>query len=338
MRLLEYINSEDRGFFLPDMGTNGLFLTNYTAYEVYEDPTKQLEVARIMNETFQSDFIYSLCDGAIFCETLGLDLLKPDYDFPSVLSHPIKDLASLEKFQIPDPYQSGRMPTNLKSIELISKNINKPLYVSIQGPFTLAVQLAGATDLLRNVVKNPEFVKALLEFTTETVRRYTVAVNKAGASYISIAEPATVTVSPERFKKLVVPNLNRIYSELTCWKSLHICGDTTDLLEQMLTCSIDSVSLDQIMDYEKVIKVIPKEIVLLGNLDPLELIGRSSVDVIRKETIELLKKMRKYDNYLCAFGCNCLNDTPPENLQAAITTARMPYKERDDMINKGLTL
>ena len=48
--------------------------------------------------------------------------------------------------------------------------------------------------------------------------------------------------------------------------------------------------------------------------------------------------MREYNNFLCAFGCNCLNDTPPENLQAAITTARMPYKELDDMINKGLTL
>ena len=338
MTLLEYINSEDRGFFLPDMGTNGLFLLDYTAYEVYEDPNKQLELAQMMNERFQSDFSYSLCDGAIFCETLGLDLLKPDYDFPSVLSHPIKDLASLEQFQIPDPYQSGRMPTNLKSIELISKNINKPLYVSIQGPFTLAVQMAGATDLLRNVVKNPEFVKQLLEFTTETVRRYAIAVNKAGASYISIAEPATVTVSPERFKHLVVPNLNRIYSELTCWKSLHICGDTTELLEQMLTCSVDSISLDQIMDYEKVMQEFPKDIVLLGNLDPLELLGRSSVDVIQRETIELLKKMRQYDNYLCAFGCNCLNDTPPESLQAAITTARMSNTELDDIVNKGLTI
>ena len=36
MTLLQYINSEDRGFFLPDMGTNGLFLINKKAYEVYD--------------------------------------------------------------------------------------------------------------------------------------------------------------------------------------------------------------------------------------------------------------------------------------------------------------
>lgn len=329
MTLLEYINSEKRSFFLPDMGTNGLFLTGYKAYEVYNSPEKQLEVAEKMNETFESDFIYSLCDGAIFCETLGLDLLKPDYDFPSVLSHPMTDMKALERYEIPDPYKSGRMPVNLKSLRLISSNIDKPLYVSIQGPFTLAIQLAGATHLLRNIIKDPEYVSNLLDFTTETVRRYAVSVNKAGAKYISIAEPATVTLGHDRYEKLIVPNLNKIYKDLNCWKGLHICGDTTEFLDLMLTCNVDALSLDQLMDYEKVMKIIPKDIVLLGNLDPLDLLYNSEPEKIRIETIKLLKKMRNYNNYLCAFGCNCMNDTAVKNLQAAIKSGRMSYEELD---------
>ncbi|WP_346939951.1 uroporphyrinogen decarboxylase family protein [uncultured Clostridium sp.] len=331
MTLLEYINSENRSFFLPDMGTNGLFLTGYKAYEVYNSPEKQLEVAKKMNEIFESDFTYSLCDGAIFCETLGLDLLKPDYDFPSILSHPITDIKALEKYEIPDPYTSGRMPINLKSIEMISKNIDKPLYVSIQGPFTLAVQLAGATHLLRSIIKNPGYVNKLLDFTTETVRRYAVAVNKAGARYISIAEPATVTLGHERFERLIISNLNKIYDDLDCWKSLHICGDTTEFLDLMLKCKIDSLSLDQIMDYEKVMRIMPDNIVLLGNLDPLELLYNSKPDKIKTETMKLLKKMRNHNNYLCAFGCNCMNDTPVENLKTGIKAGRISYEELDRM-------
>lgn len=331
MTLLEYINSEERGFFLPDMGTNGLFLTGYTAYEVYNDPKKQLELAKKMNETFESDFIYSLCDGAIFCETLGLELLKPDFDFPSVLSHPIVDIKSLENYAIPDPYKSGRMPINLESLKLISENIDKPLYVSIQGPFTLAVQLAGATHLLRSIIRDPQFVNKLLDFTTETVRRYAVAVNKSGAKYISIAEPATVTLGHERFKKLVVNNLNKIYNDLTCWKGLHICGDTTEFLDLMLSCNIDALSLDQIMDYNKVKEIIPKNIVLIGNLDPLDLLYNSDAKKIKEETAKLLKVMRENNNYLCAFGCNCMNDTSVENLKAAIETGRSLYENLDRM-------
>lgn len=331
MTLLEYINSEERGFFLPDMGTNGLFLTGYKAYEVYNDPKKQLEVAKKMNETFESDFIYSLCDGAIFCETLGLELLKTDFDFPSVLSHPITNIKILDKYNIPDPYKSGRMPINLESLKLISENIDKPLYVSIQGPFTLAVQLAGATHLLRSIIRDPEFVNKLLDFTTETVRRYAVAVNKVGAKYISIAEPATVTLGHERFKNLVVNNLNKIYNDLNCWKGLHICGDTTEFLDLMLECNIDALSLDQIMDYNKIKEIIPKNIVLIGNLDPLDLLYNSDTKKIKEETIKLLKIMRKNNNYLCAFGCNCMNDTSIENLKTAIETGRILYKELDRM-------
>ena len=329
MTLLEYINSEDRGFFLPDMGTNGLFLTGLTAYEVYENPENQLRVAKVMNKVLESDFIYSMSDGALFCETLGLELLKPDFDFPSVLSHPIVDIESLKRFSVPDPYSTGRMPTTLKTFNLVSQNIDKPFYVSIQGKFTLAVQLAGATHLLRSIIKDPEFVRELLKFTTEVVRRYAKATDEAGASYISIAEPGSITLSPERFEQLVVPNLNTVYDELKCWKSIHICGDTTDIIEHMLKCNIDSISLDQIMDYEQVAKVIPENIVLLGNLDPIELLQDATPQEIRLETIKLRKKMRPYKNYMGAFGCNCQNETPIENLKAAVDAVRMDNSELD---------
>ncbi|EQE48901.1 uroporphyrinogen decarboxylase domain protein [Clostridioides difficile CD39] len=52
MTLLQYINSEDRGFFLPDMGTNGLFLINKKAYEVYDSVDLQLELAKTMDKYF----------------------------------------------------------------------------------------------------------------------------------------------------------------------------------------------------------------------------------------------------------------------------------------------
>ena len=309
MTLLQYINSEDRGFFLPDMGTNGLFLINKKAYEVYDSVDLQLELAKTMDKYFESDFIYSFCDGITFCETLGLDKLR--------------------KLDVPDPYTSGRMPLNIESLSVISKSIKKPLYESIQGPFTLAGQLAGATQLLRCIITDKKFVEELLEFTTELVRRYAVAANKAGAKYISIAEPTSVTLSKDRFDEFIVKNLNKIYNELDCWKGMHICGDTRELLDNMLSCNIDAVSLDQILDYEEIAPMIPRDIVLIGNLDPIKLLGRSKPDKIRRETLKLLKKMRGYDNFLCDFGCNCLNTTPVENLQAAIKAGRISYKELD---------
>lgn len=322
MTLLEYVNSEKRGYFLPDMGTNGLELVGYTAYEVYTDPNKQLELAKKMNEAFESDFTYSLCDGAIFCEVLGLELLKPDFDFPSVIDHPIKTIEDVMNLEVPDPYKTGRMPVNLESLRLIATNIDKPLYVSIQGPFTLAIQMAGATHFLKSIITDREYVETLLDFTKKTIKAYSRAVNDMGAKYIQLAEPGTITLSPASFEEYVVPMIKEILDNLDSWKGMHICGDTTEFLDLMIKCNIEGISLDQIMDYKVVAPKIPKDIVLIGNLDPIDILGRGTIEEIRKATYELKTDMEPYDNYLFALGCNCLNDTPVENLQEAIYTAR----------------
>ncbi len=329
MKLLEYINSDPRGFFLADMAVNGLYLIDKNVYDVYNSPKLQLELSKIMDETFNADFSYALCDGILFSEVLGLDILKFDKDFPSVLEHSFKEYEDLGKLKMPDFEKTPRIKNNIETYKLISENINKPVYVSIQGPFTLAVQLAGATNLLGKLITDVDFVEKLLKFTTDLIRKYALALQDAGVSLISLAEPATVTLDRERFQKYVVDNLNSIYDELHVWKSLHICGDTREFLDLMLKCHLDAVSLDQILDYNEIMPKIPKDIVLIGNLDPVELIETQSPDVIRIETLKLLKDMRSYDNYLCDFGCNCTNDTSVENLKAAINAGQISYDQLD---------
>lgn len=322
MTLLEYINQEKRGYMLPFMGTNGLYITGYNLYDVYEDSQKQLEVAKKMDEIFPSDFIYAMDDGNIFAEVLGAEMLKPDKDFASVINHPVSSMEDIEKISIPEPEKIERMIENLKALKLVSKNFNKPLFISIQGPFTLAVQLAGAKRVLKGLIKDKEFVKSLLQFTTEVVLRYALEVEKAGVSFVSIAEPSTVMLNPERFEEYIVPSLRRIYSQLKCWKGIHICGDTRSILNKMLMCGVDAVSVDQILDLKEIINYIPKDVVLIGNLDPINLLYKMTPDEIEKEVLELKKTMEHYNNYLMGFGCSCLNETPVENLQTAIKVGR----------------
>lgn len=328
MTMLEYINSEKRGFFIPDMGTNGLELIGgCTLYEVYENPLKQLELAKKMDEVFDGDFVYTACDGMVFCEALDMEIVKPDDDFPSVLSHPFKTIEDIERIKYLDPYKDSRMPKNLESIRLLSENMDKPVYEAILGPFTLAIQMAGATHLLGEIIRNPEFVEKILEFTTDLIRRYAIASEKSGANYITLSEPGAVTLSPERFEKYVVPNVNKILDSVNTWKGMHICGDTTFLIDSILKCNIDAISLDQILDYEKIAPLIPSDMVLIGNLDPVDLVGRGTVDEIEREAKLLKKKMKNYKNYLCGLGCDCLNDTPVENLKKVIEVAKSEYYE-----------
>lgn len=318
MTLMEYILSEPRRFFLTDLGTNGLKFIGKKVYEVYENPNLQLEMAKRLDEEFPGDFVFPLSDGNIISETLGVKLLKPAYDFPSPLEHKVLTIDDVRALKVPDPKVDGRMPTNLKSQRLIAEGIDKPLYVSIFGPFTLAVQLAGATHLLRELIKNKAFVLELLDFTTKCVTTYAQAVVEAGVKYMSIAEPASVTLSPENFEDLVVPRLKHVYQSVDCWKQLHICGDTRKFLPMMIEAGPDAISLDQIMDLSWAGKIMPEDMVIVGNIDPIDIIGRGKVKDVEAATYKLLEDMKAYPNYMVAFGCNAPNDSPDENIKKAI--------------------
>ena len=327
MRLIDFISERDRYLSFPWMATAGLQLCGYTLYDVYLSPQRQLEVAQRMNQEFNADFTYPMDDGAIFVETLGLPLLKPDFDFPSVLENPIKTTKDLEELQVPNPYSDGRMPLNLKALELIATRIRKPLSLSIQGPFTLAVELVGATDFVRAIIRNPDFIEKVLDFTNQVVGDYARATVKAGTKFICISEPTAVILSPDRFEKMVAVRLRALYNSLGpgVWKVLHICGDTRFLLPHMLECGAEGLSLDQVMDLSSIIKTVPQNTVILGNLDPVYDLRELSPEEVRAKTLELLRSMKGHSNYMFSFGCDCTPDTPLDNLRDAMEASRTRF-------------
>nr|NJM04556.1 methyltransferase [Desulfobacula sp.] len=258
---LDYVAGAGKRLALPWTGIAGLRLTGMKLYEVYGSVQNQLEVAKQMEDRFAADFTGIMDDGIILSETLGMKIKVYDYDFPAVQEHGVKTREALARLKMPDPLAGGRIKTNIQAIEALAKISEKPLAISIEGPFTLAAQLAGVEDLARAIIADPDFVRLLLKFTAGAVKRYAQAVSRAGADLVSIAEPTSIILSPQQFKTFVAPGLQKVFQDLTAWKVLHICGDTSHLLDLILSCGMEGLSLDQVMDIPAVMKKIPENIV-----------------------------------------------------------------------------
>ncbi|WP_084681126.1 uroporphyrinogen decarboxylase family protein [Desulfospira joergensenii] len=322
--LLEFIGQKNHRAIMPWMSTIGLRLTGYPLYEVYRSPEKQLEVARAMDETFPADFIYPMDYGKIFCEALGIPMLRPSHDFPSVVENLITDNDKLSEYRPLNPEIDGLMPVYMESLGLLANRFEKPLMLSVEGPFTLAMELAGATNLARAIVREPEFVNHMLAFTVKTVSRYIRSAVAAGVQLIIISEPSAIMLSPRRFEDLVGPSLRQVYDSFDAWKALHICGNTTHLLKQLLDCGAECLSLDQLVDIPGIAPQIPRDIVICGNIDPLGVLKEKTPEEIREITLSHLQDMRQYPNFMLSFGCDCLPDTPLENLKAVMEAGHIP--------------
>ncbi len=335
--LLSYISSFDRRLCLPWTGLVSLGLCPKKLYDIYESQKTQLLVAKEMERTFNADFTGIMDDGIICSETLGLTIKQFDYDFPAVADHAIKSREKLAALSVPDPLAGSRMTTNIESIRALVKASDKPVALSVEGPFTLAAQLAGVEDLARFIITDPDFVKELLAFTAKTVRAYAHAAANAGAALISIAEPTAIILSKAQFKTFVVPGVHSVFKGIHAWPVMHICGDTSHLLDEILTCPLQGISLDQVMDIPSLMPQIPEDIVVFGNIDPIDVMLEMDARDVVGETRGLLEAVAGYPNFLMSTGCDLVLETPRENLTALIETTRSFRHDRNaSPLKKGL--
>lgn len=316
----EFVISSQRRLALPWTGLAGLRLVGKTLYDVYESVENQVETALEVGRKWDSDFTGIMDDGIICSESLGMEIKKFDYDFPAVAVHPIKDGKALDRLSVPDPLAGGRMLKNIKAIQILSQNSSKPVAISIEGPFTLAGQITGVEDLARAIISSPEFVIDLLTFTAQVVRQYALSACQAGADLVSIAEPTSIILSEKQFNTFVTPFARSVFDNLKSWKIMHICGDTNHLLGAMLSCGIEGMSLDQVMNIPDIIARIPENIVLFGNIDPLQVMQDLDANGVREKTATLLSTVAQYPNFIMSTGCDCVFETPFDNISTLVDT------------------
>ncbi len=314
----------------PQMGGMGLALTDYTMFQVYEDSNKQLEIARKIEKSFPTDFIYPVDFGTIFQHTLGFPMKKPERDFPSTIENPIKTIEDIEKSPLINVYKDGLFPEYLKAISKISKNVEKPQMIACVGPLTLACELGGLEYVLRATVKNKEYVNRLLRYAKVLISDFSRAAIENGAFILQISEPVMSILRPSVYREQVFPFLGELMEEINydAVSALHVCGDTRQYLSIMAESKAQILSLDQVMDMEEAMKQIPSDVAVAGNLDPVEIMLQGTYDTVYSAAFDLINKMSRYDNFMISFGCDCPIATPIESIKAVADAAKKVRKKR----------
>ena len=106
----------------------------------------------------------------------------------------------------------------------------------------------------------------------QVVQRYNAELIKAGADNIAIAEPTCSLLSPKAFEQMVLPYLQRYTKSLSVPATLHICGRANHLVELMCKTGVNALSLDSPTDITKIKDKVPPDIMILGNLAPVDVL------------------------------------------------------------------
>jgi len=167
--LKELVEKSERRLVAPLAGYPGLKLTGFTAEKCLKNAEAHVETISALTRELKPDIAFPLMDLTVEAEAVGVQVSYRGFEAPTIVKHlKISSLDQVKSLKVPDPEKDGRLPAFLRTAELMTEKVDAPLKgFYLLGPFTLAGQLVGITNLLRIVRKNPGLTTGLIEFSNE---------------------------------------------------------------------------------------------------------------------------------------------------------------------------
>lgn len=295
-----------------------------------KESTEIENLIKIIEKRSEEYKIYGISEGLnlrAMGYALGTTGIFPENDTDRVDKFILEEELNVDLLEMPDPYTNPILKEKLENARRLKEHFpDHPISTFVAGPMSTAAAIRPISKLLRDLRKNPDGVKELLEFCVNANIKWVESFNKEfGDVSVMIADPVACNdiLSPKQFAEFALPHLDdlttRIYKINSKKPDLHICGHTAKQWDYLKELNIGAFSVDNCHDLEECKKAIEDKLILIGNVPPVEVMRNGSIDDVIEAVKSCIKKGADCKNgYICATGCGTPAGTPKENLDAFV--------------------
>ncbi len=290
-----------------------------TLSRYYLDHRVLVEANLVVAADFGIDILQAISDPYREAVDFGLEVEFPADSLPINRKPLIIDPDDLKKLVLPNPASGRRMSDRLEAIRLFREKAGGeiPIMGWVEGALAEASDLRSMYLTMTDLVSRPEWLTELLEICAEVEIAFARAQVEAGADIIGLGDAVCSQISPKMYRQFALPYEQRIFAavhEMGAVARLHICGNTTRLLPDMLQSGADIIDLDWMVDIEKAAQLFDDKVAICGNFDPVAVMLQGTPEIVRDATLTCIQKGGK--RLFCGAGCEIPDGTPGENLLA----------------------
>jgi uroporphyrinogen decarboxylase len=326
--LLVIDEKPDRCNIIPLITSHAAAVTGISLKDYYTNGTAMAKAQIAAIEEYGHDAISIFSEVGIIAEAMGSEFIYPDDDLPVLKKPALTGLKqTMDCLRQPDPKKDGRLPVYLEAIDYAYSAVGDkiPILAYVPAPFTTGMMLSDPNQFLLDTIKNPQRVKKIIEISLNAAIEFCYEIINAGGLPILVDPLASGSViSPKAFRDFALPGEQGLINFLHRYDFdviLHICGDTTPLLDSLILTGADLISLDRV-DLNLAIQKLAKKIRIIGNFDTTK-IGFGSTDEIAKEVKEMVRiGIKAEKGYIASTGCEVPIRTPVENVKTFISAAK----------------
>ena len=294
--------------------------------EIHTDARKMANMAASTFQLFGFESAVVPFDMGVEAEALGSKVNyyahATDILYPTISQHPAEKVEDLN-LQIPsDLANAGRIPLVTEAIRILKEEVGNQVAIGswVLGPYTLAGQLLDLSQLAKAAFKKKDLVGKLLDQLAGVLIQIINIYRRAGADYITVREMGAGPdiLSPRMFESLIRPPLRRIFDEIESPKVLHICGDTNAIIDQMVLCGADALSVEKKNNVTETRKKLGPDVLIFGELDAYGVLSQGKPDDVDRAVKEAVERGV---NAIWP-GCDIWPMVPKENMEALMVSAR----------------
>jgi MtaA/CmuA family methyltransferase len=274
-------------------------------------------------ERYRLDLLDAISDPFREAADFGAEIVFPDDNLPKCIKPLLVDTSDLTALPAPDPLAPGsRMRDRVDAIRLYRERAEGrvPIQGWVEGALAEAADLRGVMALLYDLYDRPDWVEALLEHCVQTAIAFASAQIEAGATIIGLGDAIASQISPRAYRQFALPYEQRIFESVRAAGAiprLHICGNTTHIINDMARSGAQIVDLDWQVDLAQAraeVDTLDPTICLCGNFDPVAVLYAGTPEQVTQATQHC--RAVGGSNWLAQPGCEIPRRTPPENLDA----------------------
>ncbi|MGC9521962.1 MAG: uroporphyrinogen decarboxylase family protein [Anaerolineae bacterium] len=324
MHLPDLVLHSPRRLVMPLVGQPGVKLTGSTLWQNENNAELHHRTVKALYDRVRPDGVFFLMDLSVEAGALGLPVNFPLNEPPTVTGHPVASSEDLARLRVVDPRFDGRIHTYVETMRSLAADtaIAVPKGAYVAGPFALAGLMMGATEIAMATLTDPDLVHEVLGVATAVIAEYAAMLHQAGADMIGMLEPTAVILSPSAFETFSGAYVQKLVRAVETNWILHICGNSTHLIDEMCATGVQGLSLDADVDLPQVAPRVPEEVIIFGNVHPVHVIERGTPAAVRAATTALLDAMADVPNFVLSTGCDVPYEAPLENVVAFVEAAK----------------
>ena len=283
----------------------------------------------------KSDFVKPVLDSQVPFRDLGMEVRFPDDDYGQILKPIAEDAEQIDKLAFFDPSVASECPNFQKvfvdALEETSRILPEDLHICglSWGPITTSGYIMGVENMVMGMLMDPDMVKKLIGKTTPFVSAMQTRMLEAGATVMWMADPTSSEdlISPDMFHEFSAPYITQIVKDVNNMDSnvhtfVHICGNTLKILKEMPQTGADCLSFDHAVDPGKAKDTAGKNIAIMGNVDPVQVMMMGNPESIRSACYNVIDAAGQDGGFILAPGCETPISTSDENVLAMGEAAR----------------